>query len=189
MKKILKTKIFFFFLGAIIFGSIGAVSAYTLLASDVVYKNTTVENALNDLYEKENKSISGIGDSYTKSLYSANRENKKIELELEKGKYICSVVYSNATDLNKLNTNGKSSQTLNITGCDDYKTLYEYQNYQSAKEAISASLILNNVLIGKNFYCATNEKKNINIQIDVANVPSNNVPMRSEVFCNKLNME
>ena len=53
MKKVI-VPIVSFVLGAIIFGSIGVYAASQLLAKDIVYKDTNVEAALNDLYIKKN---------------------------------------------------------------------------------------------------------------------------------------
>ena len=54
MKKFLKSRVFAFILGGIILGSIG-VYASNILASDISYKDTTVDKALDDLYTKANK--------------------------------------------------------------------------------------------------------------------------------------
>ena len=54
MKKLIKSNIFSFFLGAILFGGIGTVVATTILSSTVSYTNnnqTTVESALDELYD------------------------------------------------------------------------------------------------------------------------------------------
>ena len=53
MKKIINSKIFAFILGAVLFSGI-TVYATNYLAKDVTYKDTNVENALNDLYENMN---------------------------------------------------------------------------------------------------------------------------------------
>ncbi len=55
MKKLIKSNIFSFFLGAFLFGGITTVLATTILSSSVSYTNnnqTTVESALNELYSK-----------------------------------------------------------------------------------------------------------------------------------------
>ena len=71
MKKIIKNPIFTFILGALIFGGIGVVSAYTILANDIRYtpKDTTwkkssgeditnVQDAIDELYNKTSSSSS-----------------------------------------------------------------------------------------------------------------------------------
>lgn len=50
MKNFIRNNIFGFILGALIFGSIGVYAASLYSSSDVTYKNTTVEAALNELY-------------------------------------------------------------------------------------------------------------------------------------------
>ena len=52
MKKVLKNPIFTFIIGAIIFSGITLVIATTVSSHDVTYKNTTVEDAIDDLYSK-----------------------------------------------------------------------------------------------------------------------------------------
>ena len=54
MKKIFKSRIFLVIICGIIFTSIG-VFADNLLASNVTYKNTTVDAAINDLYNSVSK--------------------------------------------------------------------------------------------------------------------------------------
>ena len=75
MKKIFKSRIFAFILGAILFGGIGVVSAYTILANDIGYtpKDTTwkksngeditnVKDAIDELYikSKEGKTATQV---------------------------------------------------------------------------------------------------------------------------------
>ena len=60
MKMFLKSRIFAFVLGSVIFGSIGVYAASQILASDISYRDGTVENALNDLYSKaDNQTMEG----------------------------------------------------------------------------------------------------------------------------------
>ena len=67
MKKIIKSRVFAFILGAIIFGSIGVVSAYTIFADNIGYTPkdstwkksngediTNVKDAIDELYNKAN---------------------------------------------------------------------------------------------------------------------------------------
>ena len=62
MKKIFKTRIFTFILGFVVAGGIGVYAASQILASDISYKDGTVESALNDLYSKANNSIYYVGE-------------------------------------------------------------------------------------------------------------------------------
>ena len=70
MKKVLKSRIFAFVLGAVIFGGLVGVSAYTIFANDIGYtpKDTTwkksngeditnVKDAIDELYTKANSSF------------------------------------------------------------------------------------------------------------------------------------
>ena len=77
MKKIIKSRVFAFVLGAIIFGSIGIVSAYSIFANDIEYtpKDTTwkksngeditnVKDAIDELYSKAD-----LADNYDNKTY------------------------------------------------------------------------------------------------------------------------
>ena len=52
MKRFIKNNLLGFILGAIVFGSIGVYAAIKIQASEIGYKDTTVEATLNDLYSK-----------------------------------------------------------------------------------------------------------------------------------------
>ena len=67
MKKIFKSRIFTFILGAILFGGIGVVSAYTIFANDIgytpkdtIWKVDNVKDAIDDLYSKADNSTQEI---------------------------------------------------------------------------------------------------------------------------------
>ena len=105
MRKILKkNNIFAFILGAIIFGSIGVVSAYAIFANDIGYtpKDTTwevdnVKDAIDDLYAK---SSSGILDNTSFYLrvenYSSSRDSSSL-LAFSKLSYYKKFKISNRT--------------------------------------------------------------------------------------------
>ena len=58
--KIIKSRIFAFVLGAVIFSGITGVTAYTILASDVHYKDTTLDKALDTLYTTQNTTVTNL---------------------------------------------------------------------------------------------------------------------------------
>ena len=97
MKKIFKSRVFAFVLGALLFGSIGVVSAYTILANDVGYtpKDTTwkksngeditnVKDAIDELYiKKQLSSVSLAGkESITGNTTMTYTFQEDIELGL-----------------------------------------------------------------------------------------------------------
>ena len=91
MKKILKSRIFSFILGAVIFGFIGVVSAYTLLASDTEYhpkdedwEVDNVSDALDYLYENVNLEYGAA--QYSVSVGKGNTKTHSITLK--PGKYL-----------------------------------------------------------------------------------------------------
>ena len=50
MKRVIKNNIFGFIVGAVIFGCLGVIAANAINARDIVYRNTNVESAIDDLY-------------------------------------------------------------------------------------------------------------------------------------------
>ena len=89
MKKVLKSRIFAFIVGSIIFGSIGVVSAYTILANDIGYtsKDTTwkvdnVKDAIDDLYTNANTTITVLNNQISNKDTEINSLNGRIS-ELE----------------------------------------------------------------------------------------------------------
>ena len=81
MKKIFKSRIFIFILGAILFGGIGVVSAYSILASDIGFTPkdstwkksngediTNVKDAIDELYNKANSSSQLLNEICTYQL-------------------------------------------------------------------------------------------------------------------------
>ena len=87
MKKIVKSRVFAFILGAILFGSIGVVSAYTLFANDIGYtpndatwEVSNVKDAIDDLYEKGVLNISSLQTFENTSLSSTRETSNNISL-------------------------------------------------------------------------------------------------------------
>ena len=82
MKKIFKSRIFAFILGGIILGSIGVYAGSQILASDISYRDGTVESALNDLYDKASascgKKTAIHSAAYDEIYYYDTNENKVV---------------------------------------------------------------------------------------------------------------
>ena len=75
MKRVFKSNLFWFIIGALIFGIGGVIAATAINAREITYRDTNVESALNDLYNKtlfsESFSESGLqtyGSSWTPSV-------------------------------------------------------------------------------------------------------------------------
>ena len=58
MKKIFKNPVVTFILGALIFSSISVYAAHKYAASNITYKDTTLDQALNTLYTTQNTTVS-----------------------------------------------------------------------------------------------------------------------------------
>ena len=115
MNKLIKSRIFFFILGAIIFGSISSVVAIQLSSRDIKYTkgNTeiTVEEALNELYSK---------GRFTYVTGTNNRENGVETIEIL---HDCddAVIVS-----------GQLSLLFSINSEDDYQAVEELGHNENA---------------------------------------------------------
>ena len=111
-----------FILGLIIAGSIGVYATIKIQASEIGYKDTTVEATLNDLYTLAGKNISFGNPIY--SHYSGDQlENSEITLPLNKGKYIVSAIYALANhsatyNVINVNNNGRNAIVCSSSNCN-----------------------------------------------------------------------
>ena len=141
MKKVLKSRIFAFVLGALIFGGIVGVSAYTIFANDIGYipKDTTwkksngeditnVKDAIDELYTKANS------NSVVNEKYDLIWENKNIHTGFEPttisidlsnytsvivmGKYHLSEIYDNNISFKKIDVGSSEVLTINYSQGD-----------------------------------------------------------------------
>ena len=145
MKKIFKkSNIFSFMLGAIIFGGIGTVFAYTILAKDVGYtpKDTTwkvdnVKEAIDDLYNKTNKEIL---NRYTVSLRAGTSFTNDVETLLNfSGSTYSNYKYFKITSLT-LNDNAsfgkcsawstKQNKSIKLNLNTEYEIFSDTDNYR-----------------------------------------------------------
>lgn len=114
MKKILKNRIFIFFMGMIIAGSITAYATSQIMSSQVTYNNTTVDLVLDDLYTKANREL-----TFGTKLNAYNIGDRTVErsktLQLNKGKYIVYLVNADTyTEGSKGNSIYGSSSSTNL---------------------------------------------------------------------------
>ena len=131
MKRMLKSRIFFFILGAIVFSSITTV-ALSVASKDVTYNDTNVESAINDLYSR----VKG-GRFNVITIYSASNDtiyyydnDKKVELCTTDryGNGLCPIppknnitLYSNiAKDPNNLSNPYSKNVTINNSTIEIY---------------------------------------------------------------------
>lgn len=128
----MKKNIFFFILGAIIFGSIGSVVAYNYNAKDVSYTPSddswdvnNVEDALKTLYQNKNKDIiDRLKISVDSIKYSESygiRDKRSTALDLDKGSYMIYIAISNTgnSDANTQSTAYDNSTNTIIRNQDD----------------------------------------------------------------------
>jgi len=176
MKKLFKkSNIFSFILGAIIFGGIVGVSAYTILANDIGYTPsdstwkksngddiTNVKDAIDELYIKKS-----FGQTFSNASYEHSTSiNNTIELDLTSGNYICDASISIS---NNTTSSGNSDSTSDITysynGCDEYEEVFSIDKKitSSSKNGNVSAIIHNNT---KKFKCIVNNNKKISVNFE-----------------------
>jgi hypothetical protein len=128
MKNILKSRLFIFILGGIIFGSITGVVAYTINASNVEYKPSwtkengesinNVKEAIDELYNKTNNNIT----FYKKSnILTSNGINSTTEnINIEDGKFIIVIASRTAEYVPITNVSIDNNNLLKIGETIDY---------------------------------------------------------------------
>ena len=108
MKNIIKSRVFTFILGAIIFGSIGVYAATQYNASQITYNKNgkaTVEAALNDLYTKNNNKLTlvhDLSDNSTESIVRKSTETRTFSVEANQIYYIFCEYYMTGYSDNRI---------------------------------------------------------------------------------------
>ena len=129
MKMFLKSRIFVAIITACICITGTAYAAGQILASDISYRDGTVESALNDLYTKANSSNSNVGENYDliwdNSNIHASFEPITISLDLSNytsvivmGKYNSSSTYDNYLNYVKINVGSSGTLSVNYSQGD-----------------------------------------------------------------------
>lgn len=142
MKRVLKSRVFFFVLGLIIAGSIGVYA--TMAASSITYNNTTVDLALDDLYNNLDSKM--VLNTFGTPLYTYSQgdrlASRTVSLSnLSVGKYL--VFYSVGTGYTggsptygeQLSTGSFSCTSSNC----DISILSGYHTAQKASTPISGT--------------------------------------------------
>lgn len=144
------------FLGITIGLLISTVGVYAVnyLASDVTYKNTTVESALNDLYSKISSTISF--DNAIQSSSEGSRISKRTtSITLDKGKYIVSAVSNLSSFPSESNSSNNTNKILNII-CDNtvcnYKNLSNLQTISTGTTKIDTTSYVSSNIVNSLYY-------------------------------------
>ena len=128
MKKIFNSKFFYFVLGAIIFGSISSVIAYSLAARDVEYNpgdnswKTYEGNDINDVQTAIDELRSGHYDfrktsSYNKASQGNRSTSRSVSISLEKGNYIVLGTFATTAVYTGSTFTGTTRPNINISSC------------------------------------------------------------------------
>ena len=157
-------------------GTVYATTKY--LSSDVTYKDTTVENALNDLYNQTYK---------TKQIYintlqkGETSETNNISLNLEKGKYNCVYITSVGPSGGAGSDSWKVDYTPNISGVSSYEIKYSKSLHTYASKAYSSNVGYQVATYLTSFSAKVDSSTVLNVS---SNEKANNqVPINSAIMC------
>ncbi len=180
MKKI----ILGFTIGILVCGVVG-VSAYTLLAKDIAYKNTNVEAAIDDLYQAQNALGSQVYSNFVG--VSSSSSNNSVNLSLTKGKYICNFSY-NASWINYSTSSSfaeadASNISSLISGCKTLTPLKYYYGAQGANDK-SGGVYAHLTSVYGNFVCEVDTDTQITLAR--AGDATSAIPLTYGLTCNKI---
>ncbi|MBR6113299.1 MAG: hypothetical protein IKP79_02175 [Bacilli bacterium] len=203
MKRLFKSRLFFFILGLTIASSLAIVLAYSNVATDVGFTPTdttwktlngdpitNVNDALNSLKIKTFSIPNIIDNVTTYSLHYEKRDFYTAEKELNKGTYICSAIYSTSGYNGKSSQNagqyGETVQTLSISNCDYYSEIHYKKQYMASATMIQFpdTNYLYTALITDNFICRVDSTKNITASYGYSLLDDS--PVIFELYCSKL---
>lgn len=148
MKRVFKNPIIMFILGALTFGGMGTIFAYSIISSNVGFtpKDTSwnvdnAEDALNYLYNNSLKFE--VDNKYFASYYGTESATKTISKKVPKGKYIVSSSDSIGTTWSSSNFSKESDaitlqcdKNCKITKIDEHNTLASGKGYCDSYHAI-----------------------------------------------------
>ena len=183
MKKVFKSRIFAFILGALIFSGITAVSAYSIFANDIGYtpKDTTwkksngeditnVKDAIDELYEKSlSNGLNYNNINYKILSFQERKQITDISLDLSKGKYVCNYSLSFYTSGNDNTINGESNNySPLVSGCDTTNKINGISKTVAAgtsylKNSSNTSIYTNGTNFLYTFTCDVNNSKTITV--------------------------
>ena len=163
MKKIIKNPIFTFILGALIFGGIAGVSAYTLFANDIRYTPkdstwkksngeniTNVGDAIDELYTKANEETGTISFNnmtstlvYRKSSYSGKNTVITISNVSDYKYYFVTDVYNGGACTTESGCNNTLALTFDNANYVDLGLSYRLDSIRSASRSFFLMPITN----------------------------------------------
>ena len=156
MKKILKSRIFLVIVTALVFTGIG-VFADNILASQVIYNSTTLDTALNTLYNMAN----GV---YTSNNIISNKSQgngestRTTSITLNKGRYI--IMTTNALSWNSTSSTSSSNDVtstgLTCTNNCTISLLYGWYNEPHSSNMTNNSY-MTSALLGRMLYVIVTE--------------------------------
>ena len=120
--KVLKSRLFIFILSGILFSAISVIAVTSINANQISYTKdgteTTVDDALNNLYTLANKSITFGTPIYSENNYNDNQlETKTVTHSLNKGKYLVLVNYAFANHTTVVADISSNNTTANTLSC------------------------------------------------------------------------
>lgn len=173
-------KIITAFVIGILVSGIGVYATNTYLAKDVIYKNSNVEDALDNLYNKlssEDKTIF-VNSEY----YDQRKSSNTVSIDLEKGKYICNAIYIQGTSNTAVPSKYGSTETVDYT-INDCEVLNKSAKYQYGKSVLNSNNYIGVVYNNINLECNLVSDKTITVSFKKDS--STMFPVGVEIICNK----
>lgn len=186
MKKLIKSRIFAFILGAVMFSGITGVVAYTLLANDIGFTPsdttwkqsngediTNVGEAIDELYNKVNKKI-----KFDTPLYDQNFgdlvSGRNSKLDLSKGKYLVLAIFGLGSGYNSpsFSANGNDNIFLNCNNCKKTKISGQYYEVV-ASSAITNTNVYSYGVVKTTLYYVEIDSDSDNVQIQWNDIQNN----------------
>ena len=141
MRRVLKSRLFSFILGLIVMAGIAGV--YAINASDITYNNTTVDAAIDDLYNLANAPLTFGTPITAETLTTMSMDERQQTIELPAGKYILTATInyawirngtlSNVYEQVNIGISGSTSPSIRKISCKKYQqtgtTAYINNNY------------------------------------------------------------
>ena len=172
-----------FIIGCILCTSIGVFATLTYEASQINYKGTTLDHAIDDLYDKIDVEL---GNVYSEENYGSERPaTSTASKELPAGNYICNAIWVIATTTSTTSYLSEVNSALNVSGCDYINTLDSGTHmHGTSNKATNETSYKVAGLDKKTFQCNLNSKKTITVTRN-ANA-SSSIPYQIWIDCVEL---
>ena len=145
MKQFFKNNVIGFILGAIIFTIVGVYASSTITASDIAYKNTTVDLALDNLYTSVDNLFPTFYDvAFAGKDQTSSTSGVTASVSAVPGKYVVIITIASVQGSSTIPAYDQTSALANLTGCNT-KSVITYQTNGEYKDDKAVYPAANNI--------------------------------------------